>query len=170
MSEHIKLTVQSIKSQFNADVDEFRGETSLIVLPEFIVPVLNSLKNNFQFNTLMDVTAVDYYPKEAPRFHVVYQLYSMPENVRIQVRATLNGNSPSIDTVEKVFPGANWKEREVYDLFGVTFLGHSDLRRIEMPEDWTGHPLRKDYPLGYEEVQFTFNYEDIMQNKPQPKD
>ena len=83
MNEHIKQTVQSIKSQFNAVVEEFRGETSLIVLPEFIVPVMNSLKSNFQFNALMDVTAVDYYPNETPRFHVVYQLYSMPENVRI---------------------------------------------------------------------------------------
>jgi NADH-quinone oxidoreductase subunit C len=94
----------------------------------------------------------------------------MPHNVRLQLRVPLNGNLPSLDSVEKVFAIANWKEREVYDLFGITFNNHSDPRRIMMPEDWVGHPLRKDYPLGYEEVQFTFNFDEIMANKPHPKD
>jgi len=170
MSEYLDQAVQSIQTRFNAQIEESLGETTLFVSPEYIIPVMTSLRDEFSFNACMDVTAVDYYPQETPRFHVIYQLYSMDNNVRLQVRTRLNGNAPSIDTVEKVYPSANWKEREVYDLFGVNFIGHSDLRRIEMPEDWTGYPLRKDYPLGYEEVQFTFNFDDIMQNKPQPKD
>jgi NADH-quinone oxidoreductase subunit C len=81
----------------------------------------------------------------------------------------LQGNAPSVRTVETIYPGANWYEREVYDLFGVKFEGHSDLRRIVLPYEWEGHPLRKDYPLGYEEVQFTFNADEIRVRKPQPK-
>jgi NADH-quinone oxidoreductase subunit C len=94
----------------------------------------------------------------------------MPHNVRLQVRTKLDGNTPKLDSVQGIFPVTNWKEREVYDLFGIHFTGHPDLRRIVMPEDWVGHPLRKDYPLGYEEVQFTFNFDEIMIRKPQPKD
>ena len=81
-----------------------------------------------------------------------------------------DGNFPSISTVEGVHPGANWYEREVYDMFGVKFDGHSDMRRILMPADWQGHPLRKDYPLGYEEVAFSFNVDEIMKRKPHPKE
>jgi NADH-quinone oxidoreductase subunit C len=170
MSESLKQAVQSIQTRFKAETEEFLDEISLFVQAEYIVPVLTSLRDEFGFNTCMDITAVDYYPQETARFHVIYQLYSMEENIRVQVRVKLDGNAPSIDTAEKVYKAANWKEREIYDLFGITFTGHSDLRRIEMPADWSGHPLRKDYPLGYEEVQFTFNYDAIMQNKPQPKD
>ena len=82
-------------------------------------------------------------------------------NVRLRLRVPLNGNAPHLRHVEKVYPNANWYEREVWDLFGIRFEGHSDLRRIVMPHDWEGHPLRKDYPLGYEEVQFTFNFDEI---------
>jgi NADH-quinone oxidoreductase subunit C len=82
----------------------------------------------------------------------------------------LNGNAPSLSTIEGVYPNANWHEREIWDMFGIRFEGHSDLRRILMPEDWEGHPLRKDYPLGYEEVQFTFNYDEIDARKPYAKE
>jgi len=88
----------------------------------------------------------------------------------ITLRVPLNGNSPHIETLEKVYPNANWHERELWDMFGIVFDGHSDMRRILMPHDWEGHPLRKDYPLGYEEVQFTFNVEDIKMRKPHPKE
>ena len=94
----------------------------------------------------------------------------MPFNIRVQLRVPVDHVVSKLDTVETVFPVANWKEREVYDLFGIVFNNHSDLRRVVMPSDWVGHPLRKDYPLGYEEVQFSFNFDEIMKNKPQPKD
>jgi NADH-quinone oxidoreductase subunit C len=170
MSESIQTAVKAIQERFAAKLEEFRGEFSVFVDPEQIIPVLTQLRDEFGYNMLMDITAVDYYPQETPRFHVVYQLYSMPHNVRVQVRVPLNGNAPALASVEKVFAVANWKEREVYDLFGITFNNHSDPRRIVMPQDWVGHPLRKDYPLGYEEVQFTFNFDEIMANKPHPKD
>jgi NADH-quinone oxidoreductase subunit C len=112
---------------------------------------------------------VDYWPQTTPRFHVVYHLYSMPHNLILRLRVPLNGNAPHVDTMEKVFPNANWKEREIWDMFGIVFDGHSDLRRILMPADWQGHPLRKDYPLGYEEVQFSFNAEEIDRRKPYAK-
>jgi NADH-quinone oxidoreductase subunit C len=117
---------------------------------------------------LMDLTAVDYWPRTEPRFHIVYQLYTTDQTSRITLRVPVNGASPKTPTLEGVFPDANWFEREVWDMFGVHFEGHSDPRRIMMPEDWAGHPLRKDYPLGYEEVQFTFNRDEIALRKLRP--
>ena len=82
----------------------------------------------------------------------------------------INGSEPVVDSVTGIYPGANWYEREAWDMFGIHFKGHPDLRRLLMPYDWEGHPLRKDYPLGYEEVQFTFNYDEIAKRKPSPKE
>jgi NADH-quinone oxidoreductase subunit C len=93
---------------------------------------------------------------EEPRFQVVYNLYSLATFKRFRLNALVDDNA-KIDTVEGVWPASNWLEREVYDLFGIVFLGHSDLRRIQLPDDWVGHPLRKDQPLGGEEVEFSFN-------------
>jgi len=101
------------------------------------------------FNFLSDVTCVDWYPAE-PRFEVVYHLLSIPEKERVRLKVRLNSSSPTIDSLCSIWPGANYFEREVFDLFGVRFAGHPYLRRIMMPEDWEGHPLRKDYPVeGY---------------------
>jgi len=101
------------------------------------------------FNFLSDVTCVDWYPSE-PRFEVVYHLLSIPKKERVRLKVPLNSSSPSVDSITSLWPGANFFEREVYDLFGVRFAGHPYLRRIMMPEDWEGHPLRKDYPVeGY---------------------
>ncbi|HVP50644.1 MAG TPA: NADH-quinone oxidoreductase subunit C [Terriglobales bacterium] len=102
-----------------------------------------------QFNFLADVTCVDWYPNE-PRFEVVYHLLSIPRHERLRLKVRLSGDDPSLESVTPVWPSANFFEREVYDLFGVRFAGHPNLRRIMMPEDWEGHPLRKDYPVeGY---------------------
>jgi len=101
------------------------------------------------FNFLSDITCVDWYPAE-PRFEVVYHLLSIPKKERVRLKVRLNSSSPTIDSLCSVWPGANYFEREVFDLFGVRFAGHPYLRRIMMPEDWEGHPLRKDYPVeGY---------------------
>jgi NADH-quinone oxidoreductase subunit C len=101
------------------------------------------------FDFLSDVTCVDWYPAE-PRFEVVYHLLSIPKKERIRLKVRLNGASPAVESLTSVWPGANYFEREVFDLFGVRFTGHPYLRRILMPEDWEGHPLRKDYPVeGY---------------------
>ncbi len=101
------------------------------------------------FNYLSDLTCVDWYPSE-PRFEVVYHLLSIPKKERVRLKARLDGSSPAIESVTSVWPSANFYEREVFDLFGVRFSGHPNLKRIMMPDDWEGHPLRKDYPVeGY---------------------
>jgi NADH-quinone oxidoreductase subunit C len=101
------------------------------------------------FNYLADLTCVDWFPSE-PRFEVVYHLLSIPNKERVRLKVRLDGGGPSLDSVTPVWPAANYFEREVFDLFGVRFAGHPYLRRLLMPEDWEGHPLRKDYPVeGY---------------------
>ena len=140
----------AIEERFGATRAVFRDQLTLHLAAEKIVEVARTLRDEFGFNMLSDETAGDYWPKEEPRFHVIYQLRALKENLIITLRVPLFGNSPHLDTIEKVYPNANWQERELWDMFGVHFEGHPDLRRILMPEDWVGHPLRKDYPLGYE--------------------
>jgi NADH-quinone oxidoreductase subunit C len=104
---------------------------------------------NCPFNFLSDVTCVDWHPSE-PRFEVIYQLLSIPKKERVRLKVRLGSDSPAVESVTSVWPAANFFEREVFDLFGIRFNGHPYLRRIQMPEDWEGHPLRKDYPVeGY---------------------
>ncbi len=101
------------------------------------------------FNYLCDLTAVDWYPTE-PRFEVVYHILSIPQKERIRLKARVDGSSPVIESVTSVWPSANFYEREVFDLFGIRFTGHPHLERLMMPDNWEGHPLRKDYPVeGY---------------------
>lgn len=101
------------------------------------------------FNYLADLTAVDWYPSD-PRFEVVYHLLSIPRKERVRLKARLDGSSPVIESVTSVWPNANFYEREVFDLFGIRFTGHPHLERLLMPDNWEGHPLRKDYPVeGY---------------------
>ncbi|MBP9675632.1 MAG: NADH-quinone oxidoreductase subunit C [Anaerolineaceae bacterium] len=166
MNEILLPAVEKLKQQFKAEVSEFRGDVTLLIAPEFNVEVATTLRDEFAFDLLSAVTAVDYYPQIKPRFHMVYIFYSTTNKGYLIVRSPLDGSTPSIRTLETVYPSANWREREVLDLFGVTFEGHSDPRRLLMPPDWVGHPLRKDYPLGYEEVQFTFNIDEIDIKKP----
>ena len=101
------------------------------------------------FNYLSDVTCVDWYPQE-PRFEVVYHLLSIPNKERVRLKVRLPGDSPALESITPLWPAANYFEREVFDLFGIRFNGHPYLRRLLMPENWEGHPLRKDYPVeGY---------------------
>ena len=159
-----------MKERFGAQEYRYAGEVTLFIGPEHLLEAAQSLRDEFAFDMLVDETAVDYWPQQAPRFHVVYQLYSMAHNLLLRLRVPLDGNAPHVETMEKLYPNANWKERELWDMFGIHFDGHSDLRRIIMPYDWQGHPLRKDYPLGYEEVQFTFNVDDVDRRKPYAKE
>ena len=99
-----------------------------------------------RFAFLADLTAVDWWPRE-PRFEVVYHLVSIEHRVRLRLKVRVPGDRPEVPTVQAVWPAANWLEREVWDLFGIVFAGHHDLRRLLMPDDWEGHPLRKDYPV-----------------------
>ena len=113
---------------------------------ENIVAICTFLRDSLKYNLLSDVTAVDYLGRE-PRFMMVYNLYSIPNKDRLRVKAPVEESQTSVDTVSTVWSTANWLEREVFDLFGITFTGHPDLRRILLTDDWVGHPLRKDYPL-----------------------
>jgi NADH-quinone oxidoreductase subunit C len=121
------------------------GELTLGIAPAQIVDVCRILKNSLTFERLSAVTAVDWWPRE-PRFEVVYLLHSIRNNTRLLMNVRL-AEGKEIDSVCSVWRGANWYEREVFDLFGIRFRNHPNLERIMMPADWEGHPLRKDYPV-----------------------
>ena len=128
-----------------------RDELTVWIKRDQIVPACLFLRDHptLQFNMLSDVTAVDWYPSE-PRFEVVYQLLSIPRKTRLRLKVRLNGNDTKISSVISVWQACNFFEREVFDLFGIQFEGHPFLKRIMLPDDWKGHPLRKDYPVeGY---------------------
>ncbi|MEJ2759454.1 MAG: NADH-quinone oxidoreductase subunit C [Anaerolineales bacterium] len=169
-NDALKTIVNDLEANYGGQAAEFRGQTQVTLPADQIVAVATALRDTHGFEIMPDITAVDYWPQTEPRFHVVYQFNSYSKHIRITVRVPLDGNEPVMDTVTGVYPNANWLERELWDMFGIRFEGHPDLRRILMPFDWEGHPLRKDYPLGYEEVQFTFNYDEIDQRKPRPKE
>jgi NADH-quinone oxidoreductase subunit C len=145
-------TVETVRSKFPqaiVETVEFGDEQTIVLMVEYLVEVCTYLKKDLQYDFLETVTAVDW-PERIPRFDIVYQLLSIQHQsfVRLKVRVGQRREEhPAIPTVTNIWPGANWYEREVYDLFGITFTGHPDLRRILMPTDWTTHPLRKDYPL-----------------------
>lgn len=165
---HLETTLAALKDKFGdviEQVAEFRGETTVVVRKDANVAVLGFLKETLGFNFLADLTAYDDWPDE-PRFKVVYQLRNLLGPVNLRVKCAVHGDDPALASVTGVYPAANWQERELFDMFGLQITGHPDLRRILMPADWQGHPLRKDYPLGYEEVQFTFNFDEIDKKKP----
>ena len=122
------------------------GELTAEVSPERLVEACLFLKHEREFERLSTVTAVDRYPGE-PRFELVYHLHSIARNQRLRLKLRVAGENPEVDSATAVWRSAEWYEREVFDLFGVRFRNHPDLRRILMPEDWEGYPLRKDYPI-----------------------
>jgi NADH-quinone oxidoreductase subunit C len=140
------------------EASEFLGQLSIRIEPSRVVEMCEVLKRDPEtpFNYLSDLTCA-HYPdhREAP-FEVIYNLYSIPANERVRLKAWVEGEGDEgIDSVTGVWPSADWPEREVYDLFGVNFRNHPDLRRILLPPDWEGHPLRKDYPLEFVENKWT---------------
>ena len=147
MREH--AAVEKLKGKFAAavlEVAEFRGETTVTVKKEEIVAICAFLKQELGYNFLCDLCGVDYLG-QTPRFMVVYNLYNIATKDRLRVKVPVAENDARVDTVSGVWATANWHERECWDLMGITFSNHPDLRRILMPADWKGHPLRKDYPL-----------------------
>jgi NADH-quinone oxidoreductase subunit C len=170
MDNRLEKVVQVLEEQAGATFEESRGEVHVFINPPQIADVLSFLRDAHEFSLLSALTAVDYWPQERPRFHVIYQLTSLTQNLSLQLRLRVDGTEPKVPTATGVFAVANWREREVMDMFGIAFEGHPDPRRILMPPDWEGHPLRKDFPLGYEEPQFTFNFEEIDLRKPYAKE
>ncbi|MBI5639876.1 MAG: NADH-quinone oxidoreductase subunit C [Nitrospirae bacterium] len=143
---------ERLKERFPADIlhiKEFRGQVSVTLRKDRIVEICRYLHDepDLSFDYLTDVCGVDYLGKKEKRFEVVYHLYSIRHRHMIRLKAEVSEKDPYIDSVMPVWVGADWHEREAYDLFGIVFKGHRDLRRILMPEDWEGHPLRKDYPV-----------------------
>ncbi len=137
-----------------AEVIEFRGETTIVVPRELLRATAERCREDakLQYNLLSDATCVDRYPAE-PRFELSYHLVSIPKRDKVRLRVRLSGNDAVVDSLVPVWPGANWLEREIFDLFGIRFTGHPDLRRILLPDDWEGYPLRRDYPVeGYRDV------------------
>jgi NADH-quinone oxidoreductase subunit C len=143
LTESIRAAVQEVKFD--------RDELTIWIDKSSIREACAILRDDRDcpFNYLADLTCVDWYPSE-PRFEVVYHLLSIPRKERVRLKARVDGSSASVESVTSVWPAANHYEREVFDLFGVRFTGHPNLKRIMMPDDWEGHPLRKDYPVeGY---------------------
>ncbi len=121
------------------------GDLTALIDPERVTDVMRFLRDELDFDMLMDLTAVDYLG-QVPRFEMVYHLYSSGQNWRIRIKARVGEEAPEIDSVTPLFASANWMEREVFDLYGIRFNGHPDLRRILLYDEFEGHPLRKDYP------------------------
>jgi NADH-quinone oxidoreductase subunit C len=136
------------------EVIEFRGETTLVLPRKILRSVAERCREDaaLQFDLLTDATCVDRYPHE-PRYEMNYHLVSIPRKDKLRLKVRLAGSDPVVDTLCPVWPGANWLEREIFDLMGIRFTGHPDLRRVLLPDDFEGHPLRKDYPVeGYRDV------------------
>lgn len=156
-SQNANVVVESLRSWSPtavAEVIEFRGETTVVVPRNLFRAAAERCRsdNKLQFNLLTDATCVDRYPVE-PRFELNYHLVSIPRRDRVRLQVRLSGQDPVVDSLVPVWPGANWLEREIFDLFGIRFNGHPDLRRILLPEDWEGYPLRRDFPVeGFRDV------------------
>ncbi|MGQ9569733.1 MAG: NADH-quinone oxidoreductase subunit C [Thermodesulfovibrionales bacterium] len=167
---------EKIKEHFPEEVIEvieFRDQTSVIVKRGRILDICRYLLDEptLSLDHLQDLCGADYQGKKEPRFEVVYNLYSIKYRHKIRIRAQVPEDDPSIQSVTPIWAGANWHERECYDMFGIVFKGHPDLRRILLPEDWEGHPLRKDYPLKGPEIDKDWKgFVDVVNRSKELKD
>jgi len=149
--------LRSWNPQAISEIIEFRGEITIVVPRELLRPAAGRCRADakLQFNLLTDATCVDRYPV-GPRFELNYHLVSIPRRDKVRLQVRVSGDDPVVDSLVPVWPGANWLEREIFDLFGIRFSGHPDLRRILLPDDWEGYPLRRDYPVeGFRDVPST---------------
>jgi NADH-quinone oxidoreductase subunit C len=140
------MTLSEPLSPFAESSSDKFGELTVTIAPDRLLETCRFLKDSLRFERLSTMTAVDRYPSE-PRFEVVYHLHSISRNERVRLKCLLAGQNPEIDSATAVWRSANWHEREAFDMFGIQFRNHPELRRILMPDDWEGYPLRKDYPV-----------------------
>ncbi len=145
-------TTQLLRDRFGArilDAHAWRGDETIVIRGEALLEIARFLKEapELDFNFLADLTAVDYLGKKEPRFEVVYHLLSLRRRHRLRVKVPVAEPEPEVDSLTPLWQGANWLEREVWDMFGIRFRGHPDLRRVLLYEEFRGHPLRKDYPV-----------------------
>lgn len=174
--------LEALKERFGDRIlaaEVTHGEPTALVPPPALVQVARFLRDERGYQLLRSVTAVDYLGVE-PRFQVVYHFTALPAHVLggdpepvddapvrlLRVKVPVASEELVVPSLVDLYPTADWHERETWDLFGIEFAGHPDLRRILMPENWEGHPLRKDYPMTYEEVAFTFNADEVHGQKP----
>lgn len=145
-----KKIEEELKKNFPDKIKETSaplGNVTIVIERDFLLEIVTFLKNKpYEYNMLLDLTCVDYIGQE-PRFEMVYHLFSIPKNNRLRIKTRLSEKDLSIDSLTSLWKNANWLEREVFDMFGVHFKGHPDLRRIFMYDGFEGYPLRKDYPL-----------------------
>ena len=165
MEETIRQWMQSRFSGSIIREDDFRGEQSFYIQPIALLEICQQLMEDpeLQVRYLADITSCDWLGHEEEmggRFEVVYNLYSIPRKYRFYLKVMLPGEKPEIASLTPLWNGANWMEREVWDMMGIRFTGHPDLTKILTPDDLEGHPLRKDFPLTYEVPQFTWNKDD----------
>jgi NADH-quinone oxidoreductase subunit C len=165
MTDFLQNTLEALQKNFSAAADTFRDHLSIAICREDLIDICTLLRDEFSFRVLTDQTAVDYWKRREPRFEVVYQLHNREKDQRLFLRIPIPEEDPALPSVVGIFPNANWYEREIWDLFGIRFEGHPDLRRLLLPKDWEGHPLRKDQAIKVEETRFSFNYKDIDEGK-----
>ncbi len=165
-----ETVAQKIEAAFPDTIEEiidFRGERTIVISQDKVNAVCRMLRDDqeLRYNFLIDIVGDDLLP-DYPRFAVSYHLRSMDNEHDFRLRTIVEDPDEGPPTVGDLWKVGTWLEMEVYDLMGIRFAGNKSLRRLFLPEDWVGYPLRKDYPLGYEEVQFSFNWEAIQEKKP----
>ena len=171
-TEHIEGAVEAITSRFGEaiETDETTrsGLRQLVVKPDALLDILRLIRDEHNFRQLYDLTAADYLEQE-PYIHIIYHVNCLHPPAKLLVKARVDRNGGTVPSATGLWSMANWYEREVYDLFGVVFDGHPDLKRILMPDDWMGHPLRRDYPLTEEPIQFANYTSDMLPSEVIPK-
>jgi NADH-quinone oxidoreductase subunit C len=159
----IEKVINELKRKFPEKIMEsynLFGDDNIIITKDSVLDIVTFLKEKpYDFAMLLDLTCVDYLGEEL-RFEMVYHLYSLSNNLRLRIKARIPENDPKIDSLTSLWGNANWLEREVYDMFGIHFNGHPDLRRLFMQYGFEGHPLRKDYPLRKRQSLIPMRYED----------
>jgi NADH-quinone oxidoreductase subunit C len=169
------LDLGALRGRFAAEVTAWQddvGEPTALVTREALRDVARYLRDDLGYRLLRSVTAVDLLP-HVPRYQVVYHVTALPGTDSdpaptrlLRIKVALTADDPVVDSLTPIYPTANYHERETYDMFGIEFVGHPNLRRILMPDTYDGHPLRKDHPLVYEAVAFSHNQDDVMRDKP----